>query len=353
MRKGFYLSFKVGMVNIKDVAEHAGVSITTVSHVINQTRFVSDELIERVNRAMAALDYHPNSLARSLRSGRTKTIGLIIPDISNQFFAEVSRKIEDKGFEYGYSVILCNTDDNNTKEKSYIDVLVAKQVDGIVFISAGEVSDNLMKPFNANVPIVIADRDVKEIQSDIVLVDNYVGGYEATQYLVGLGHQRIGCITGPSPVTPSAQRLQGFKDAMDESGLQIDPSLIVAGDFRYQSGETAMQLLLGNPQPPTAVFVFNDMMALGAIRAVYNKGLKVPEDLSLIGFDDIPLSRAIYPTLTTMAQPIMEMANLVVDLLVEKIRLREAHARIKGEKPEYQRIVMNAKLIERESCRAI
>jgi len=341
------------MINIKDVAELAGVSITTVSHVINQTRYVSEELVERVNKAMAELDYHPNTLARSLRSGRTKTIGLVIPDISNQFFAEVSRKIEDKGFEYGYSVILCNTDDDSSKEKSYIDVLVANQVDGIVFISAGEVSDNLAKTFNSNLPIVIADRDVQDIQSDIVLVDNYLGGYDATRYLIRLGHRRIGCITGPSPVTPSAQRLQGFRDAMQESGLQVDPALIAAGDFRYQSGEAAMQKLLGQPPPPTAVFAFNDMMAMGAIRAVYNNGLKIPEDFSLIGFDDIPLSRAIYPTLTTMAQPIVEMANLVVDLLVEKIRLREKRIRMQKEAPEYQRIVMKANLMERESCRAI
>ena len=211
------------MVNIKDVADRAGVSTTTVSHVINQTRYVSDELIKRVNQAMEELDYHPNSLARSLRSGKTKTIGLVIPDISNQFFAEISRKIEDKGYEHGYSVILCNTDDDSNKEKNYIDVLIAKQVDGIVFISAGEVSDNLKKTIASNVPIVVSDRNIKEIKSDIVLVDNNLGGYEATQYLIGLGHKRIGCIAGPSTVTPSAQRLQGYKKAMQESRLRIDP----------------------------------------------------------------------------------------------------------------------------------
>jgi len=352
LRKGFLLRCGF-MANIKDVADRAGVSITTVSHVINQTRYVSEELIERVNKAMEELDYHPNSLARSLRSGKTKTIGLVIPDISNQFFAEISRKIEDKGFEHGYSVILCNTDDDPNKEKSYIDVLIAKQVDGIVFISAGEISDNLKKTITLNVPIVIADRDIKDIQSDIVLVNNFLGGYEATQYLIGLGHKRIGCISGPSPVTPSAQRLQGFEQAMREAGLPIDPSLIVSGDFRYQSGESAMQKLLDNPQPPTAVFAFNDMMALGAIRAIYNKNLKVPSDISLIGFDDIPLSQAIFPTLTTMAQPIQEMASLVVDLLIEKIQLYERHFQTQKEKPEYKRVLMKAKLIERDSCKAL
>lgn len=341
------------MSNIKDVAERAGVSITTVSHVINQTRFVSDDLLERVNKAMEELDYHPNSLARSLRSGKTKTIGLVIPDISNQFFAEISREIEDRGFEQGYSVILCNTDDERNKEKIYIDVLITKQVDGIVFISAGEMSDNLKKTIASNVPIVIADRDIKEINSDIILLDNCAGGYEATQYLIGLGHQRIGCITGPSPVTPSAQRLEGYKKAMKELNLHIDPSLIISGDFRYQSGEAAMQELLVNQQPPTAVFAFNDMMALGAIRAIYNKGMRIPDDISLIGFDDIPLSCIMSPALTTMAQPIHEMATLVIDLLIERIHYQEMRTRTHEEEPEYQRIVLKAKLIERDSTRII
>lgn len=341
------------MANIKDVAVLAGVSITTVSHVINQTRYVSDELVERVNAAIKELNYCPNTLARSLRSGKSKTIGLVIPDISNQFFAEISRKIEDKGFEYGYSVIFCNTDDDPNKEISYIDVLIAKQVDGIIFISAGKETDTLKKTVNLSVPIVIADRDIKEIQADIVLVDNFQGGYEATHFLIALGHKRIGCISGPSSVTPSAQRLQGFEQAMRESGLNVNPSLIINGDFRYQSGEVAMRKLLENEQPPSAVFVCNDMMALGAIQAIIKMGLKVPNDVSVIGFDDIPLSSAIFPALTTMSQPIHEMASLVVDLLIEKIDFHKRQIRPQKEKPEYKRILMKAILIKRNSCSEI
>ena len=165
------------MTNIKDVAEKAGVSITTVSHVINETRYVSDDLRERVLHAMNALNYRPNTLARSLRSGRSRTIGLVIPDISNLFFAEISRKIEDKGFELGYSVILCNTDDDREKEKSYINVLLEKQVDGIIFISAGASKENILDQVEMGIPVVVTDRDIPNLPSDVVLIDNHKGGY--------------------------------------------------------------------------------------------------------------------------------------------------------------------------------
>ncbi|NMB61608.1 MAG: LacI family transcriptional regulator [Chloroflexi bacterium] len=341
------------MANINDVAERANVSITTVSHVINQTRYVSDDLTERVRKAMEELDYHPNSLARGLRSGKTKTIGLVIPDISNQFFAEISRKIEDKGYENGYSVILCNTDDDPYKEKNYIDVLLAKKVEGIIFISAGVESNYLEKTIEFNIPIVVVDRDIKENDYDIVLVDNSVGGFDATRYLIELGHRRIACIAGPSPITPSAQRVAGYKQALQEAGIQIDTNLIIPGDFHYESGDRAMRALLALPQPPTAVFACNDMMALGAFQAVNNQGMKIPEDISVIGFDNIPFSQTVYPMLTTMAQPIHEMADLVVDLLVDKIKFHRQRVRTNERELNYKRIVLETKLIKRNSCRAI
>lgn len=338
------------MANIKDVAERAGVSITTVSHVINETRYVSDDLRARVYSAMEALNYRPNTLARSLRSGRTRTIGLVIPDISNLFFAEISRKIEDKGFEYGYSVILCNTDDDREKEKSYIDVLMEKQVDGIIFISAGAAKESIFKPMEVNIPIVVADRDIPNSTSDVVLIDNHKGGYDATRYLISLNHKRIACISGPSPATPSALRVEGYKRALEEAGIPIDETLIRPGNFRYESGETCMRELLKNPDPPTAVFVCNDMMALGAIRAIQVSGKRIPEHISLVGFDNIPLSRTIYPALTTMAQPILEMAETAVDLLVERIQIKQHLKRSHDTAPDYKRVVLKAQLIERESC---
>ncbi len=341
------------MVTIKDVAKRAGVSITTVSHVINKTRYVSDDLTESVYKAMHELNYRPNTLARSLRSGRTKTIGLVIPDISNLFFAEVSRKIEDKGFEYEYSVILCNTDDDPKKEKTYINVLLEKQVDGIIFISAGGTEENLMNPIDFGIPTIVADRDIQGATSDVVLVDNLKGGYDAVKYLFSLNHRRIGCISGPSPVTPSAQRLEGYKKALSKVNIKIDNLLIETGDFRFESGERAMRNLLKLSNPPTAVFACNDMMAMGAMRAVSDCGMNIPEDISLIGFDNIPLSKSVYPALTTIAQPIGEMADLIVEMLVTKISQKKNNRKSDAEADDYKRVVMETKLIERGSCKKL
>jgi len=341
------------MANIIDVAEKADVSITTVSHVINKTRYVSKELTERVKKAMEELDYQPNSLARGLRSGKTRTIGLIIPDISNQYFAEISRKVEDNGFVHGYSVILCNSDDDYLKERNYLDVLIAKQVDGIVFISAGENSENLEKAQSSHIPTVVVDRDIKNINSDVVMVDNRRGGYIATEYLVSLGHRKIACITGPSLTNPSAERIEGYKQALSNGGIKINQNYIRVGDYRFTSGEKAMRELLMLEQPPTAVFTCNDMMALGAYRAINDIGLKIPDDISIIGFDNIPFSQAVYPNLTTIQQPIQKIAQLVIEMLIEKIKLKNRRSEERSEKPEYNRIYLDTELIIRNSCKEI
>lgn len=336
------------MTNIKDVAKKAGVSTTTVSHVINETRFVSDELRQRVMDAMQSMDYHPNILARSLRSGKSKTIGLIVPDISNLFFAEIARKVEDRGLEYGYSVILCNTDDDHAKEAGYIDVLITKKVDGIIFISAGYEGENLYKLLNNKIPIVIADRSLGDVVTDVVLVDNWMGGYTATKYLLELGHRKIACISGPSSLTPSAQRVEGFHQALKDAAIEINYCLVIPGDFRSVGGEKAMNSLLECDKKPTAVFACNDMMALGAMRAINNRGLRVPEDISLVGFDDIPISQCVYPAITTVAQPIEELGSIVVKYLIERIEYK--NSRRKGEEPDYRTTVLETKLVKRDSC---
>ena len=332
------------MATIKDVAQAAGVSITTVSHAINGTRRVSDELRERVLKAMKELDYRPNILARGLRLGQTETIGLIVPDNSNLFFAEMARTIEDVGYSSGYSVILCNSDDNVEKQQSYIQVLVAKQVDGIIFISTGEPDWDLKSLADDGVQVVIVDRDVPNVRADIVLLDNEKAGYEATRYLIGLGHRRIACITGPSQLTPSAQRVDGYRRALIEAGIALDPAYTMTGDFRILGGETAMTSLLNLEPRPSAVFVCNDMMAIGAIRSARSLGLNIPEHVSIVGFDDIPLARAMFPALTTMAQPITGMARIATELLIQRIRGQMNST-------ERQRIVLTAKLIVRDSCR--
>ncbi len=327
---------------IKDVAQLAGVSTTTVSHVINGTRFVSDELRQRVYQAMEALNYQPNILARGLRRGDTRTIGLIVPDNSNPFFAELLRAIEDAGFQEGYNVILCNSDGDVDKEAAYIHLLFAKQVDGIIFIAVNNSPGHLSGLLQPDVPVVIVDRDLPLKDTDVILVDNEKGGFDATNYLISLGHHRIACIAGPSGVTPSAERVRGYLRALQEAGICQRDEFIVHGDFRFKSGEQAAHQLLSLPDPPTAIFACNDLMAIGAMRALRQCGVTIPEDVSVIGFDDIQLASAVTPSLTTVAQPIAHIGRVAVHHLVARIRSESVCTP--------KRIVLETQLIVRESC---
>lgn len=328
-------------VTIKEVAQDAQVSTTTVSHVINNTRFVEPETRDRVMAAMQKLGYHPNSLARSLRSGVSKTIGLIVPDAANLFFAEVARKIEDDGYRQGYSVILCNSDNNPQKQTNYINTLLTKRVDGVIFISSGGRVEDLLK-FSANqIPVVVADRDVPQELADIVLLDNEQAGFDATRHLIDLGHTVIACITGPDDLSPSMQREKGYRRALREAGIPYQQDQIIAGDFSFKSGEAAAQKLLSVKHRPTAIFALNDMMAIGAMTALRKAGLSVPEDVSIVGFDNIELASAVNPALTTIAQPIDEIARQATELLIHRL----LGSRI----GKNQRVILKAGLIRRES----
>ncbi|NOY99553.1 MAG: LacI family transcriptional regulator [Chloroflexi bacterium] len=329
-------------VTMKDVAFAAGVSITTVSHVINKTRRVRQATRERVEEAMHALGYQPSSVARSLRMGVTKTIGLILPDVSNPFFAEISRQIEDFGYQQGYSVILCNSDNNLQKQHEYVNTLLAKQVDGIIFISAGESLEDLSRLSASGIPVVVADRDVPLHLADVVMLDNEKAGYKAAQHLISLGHRHIACITGPSHLSPSMLRVAGYQRALQQAGIKYPPETIVRGDFRISGGEQAMRKLLNLMPAPTAVFALNDMMALGAISALRSAGLRVPQDVSVVGFDDIMIAALVDPPLTTISQPIKEIAEWATNMLIEKMHVRDADC-------ENRRIVLDAELIVRQS----
>jgi LacI family transcriptional regulator len=306
------------MPTMREVADKAKVSPTTVSHVINNTRFVSEDVRARVTAAMKELGYRPNALARSLRRGITFTIGLILPDSANPFFAEIGRAIEETAFQYGYNVILCNTEGEYNREQIYVDLLTKKQVDGLIFVAAGAQSESLSSLLQEDILVVLIDRQVPGIDVDVVLSDNRQGGYLATKHLVDLGHTRIACISGPSDITPSSERVIGYLQALQEAGMPPDEKLIISGNFRVESGHQIVQELLAFPNPPTAVFASNDLMAIGAMRAVTQKGLRVPEDVSIVGFDDIELASYISPALTTVRQPKMEMGKTAVDLLIKQ-----------------------------------
>ena len=310
------------MTTIREVAESAGVSYATVSHVINNTRLVSPETRERVLAAMDALNYRPNALARSLRQGKTNTIGLVLPDSANPFFAEISRFIEDEAFKKGYSVFLCNTESDTQRELFYVDVLSKKQVDGIIFVAAGEKADSLDFLLHRSMPLVMIDRNVPNVEADAVFTDNQLGGFLATQHLIELGHTRIVCISGPSSITPSAERMIGYRKALEQAGLPFDESLVIRGDYHAQSGmEITNTVLKMNPRP-TAIFTLNDLMALGALRAAAEAGYTVPNDLAVVGYDDLEIARFTNPPLTTIAQPKKEIGIQAVNLLVDRMSQR-------------------------------
>jgi LacI family transcriptional regulator len=307
------------MITMRDVAERAGVSVTTVSHVINKTRPVSDELRHRVLVAMEELDYQPNLLARSLRRGQTHTIGVIVPDSANPYFADVTRGIEDASFEQGYSVILCNSDGDADKEQMYTDVLVEKQVDGILFVSIALSAEQVCSLQDREMPVVVVNRDIPHVAVDTVLPDNAHGGYLATRHLVELGHRRIGCIMGRSDVTPSAERVDGYRRALQEAALPLDEMLIVKGNYQYEGGYHAARELLLLNHPPTAIFACNDLMAVGAMRAAQELGQRIPTDLSLVGYDDVQLTSFTTPPLTTISQPRYDIGIVAATMLLERM----------------------------------
>lgn len=329
------------MTTIADVARHAGVSVATVSHVMNHTRHVEPETAERVRAAITALRYSPNSVARSLRRGETKTIGLLLPDNSNPFFASVARQIEDAGFVAGYTVILCNSDGNAEKEERYLSVLMAKQIDGLIFAGSSDHA-RVFARLLPSVPAVLLDREIQSVNVDSVLVDHEHGGFLAGRHLAGLGHRKIGVIGGPRDSSSGPARLRGFIRALgEEAGLELPAASIVDSDYHFAGGRLAMEQLMAQAPDITAVFACNDLMAMGAVTALRSRGLRVPDDMSMVGFDDIPYAVTTWPPLTTIAQPVEKIGTRAVSLLLERLGEPEAPSR---------REVLAPVLVERESC---
>lgn len=305
------------MITIRDVALHAQVSVTTVSHVVNGTRFVSEEAKARVQAAIAALNYVPSAVARSLKSSRTHTVGMMIPNNSNPYFAEIIRGIEDACFMAGFNVILCNSDDDPHKQAAYVRVLSEKQIDGLIVLSSGGDPELLDTLRSATMPQVVVDREIDDLAADLVEVDHEGGARLAVEHLIGLGHTRVACIAGPLVLSSARQRVQGWRAALEAAGLEHGDALIADGAFTAEGGHAAMRALLA--QRPGAVFASNDLMAIGAICAAAEAGLRVPQDLSVIGFDDIALAAFSNPPLTTIAQPKHQTGELAARLLMQRI----------------------------------
>ncbi len=303
---------------IQDVAARAGVSITTVSRVLNDTGYpMRPETKRRVMEAIEALEFRPSPLARGLLGKSTRTIALIIPDISNPYYPLLSRGVEDVASQHDYTVIFCNTDRGLAKLHSYLEVLREKQVDGIIFAGGGIDVEGASLPLEeVRGPVVLVGRHRWPFPS--VQVDNVGAAYEATSHLLGLGHRRVAFLGGPTTLTSARDRLKGYRQAMEELGGGAESSLIHQGDFGFESGyQAARSLLQAGGLRPTALFAANDQMALGALAATTDLEIRVPDELAVIGFDDIPAGRYVRPSLSTISLPTYEMGASAARLLLK------------------------------------
>jgi LacI family transcriptional regulator len=332
-------------ITIKDVAAHAAVSVATVSAVINGNKYVSPELAERVKASIAELGYERNSLARSLKTQTSHTIGLIISDITNPFFTSIVRGVEDVANEHHYSLILGNTDEDLKKEMSYVRLLESKRADGLIVAVTTGSHEYLHAGSAHHLPLVSIDRSLFELGIDAVLVDNVAGARMAVEHLIALGHCRIGTVTGIAGITTTEERLAGYRQALEAHGIPFDPALVATADSRVEGGENgAMQLLTQPGERPTALFLMNGLMVIGALQALTKLGLRCPEDIALVGFDDFEWASVLHPQLTTVRQPTYEIGQMAAQFLFDRLEKRDREARELRLRPQ---------LIVRESCGAM
>jgi LacI family transcriptional regulator len=329
---------------IYDVAKEAGVSIATVSNAINGKGKISKKRREEIFKIMERLQYQPSVIASALTGKKTFSLGLLIPDISNPFFAEIARAIEDQAHQSGYSVIICSTDNKDERVERYISLLEQKSVDGIIIGTGIENMEILTQLLNKSIPIAMIAREASSLSVHTVVTDDFVGGNLAAQHLLELGHRRLAVLSENLKVSSSRERIRGFKFALFEAGVAFDESNIVTCDYKIEDGKRGAQELLRKAERPTAIFCCNDLLAIGALQAAKETGLHVPEDVSIIGFDNTILASVTDPPLTTVAQPMEHMAKLVFNLLIQNLEKEDS---IK------QRIVLRPELIVRQSTSAV
>jgi LacI family transcriptional regulator len=328
------------LANIRDVARKAGVAPITASRVLNGSGYASQDTRARVEAAAAELGYVTNRLASSLRLKRTFTLALVLTDITNPFWTTVARGVMDAAAMQNYSVLICNTDENEEKEDQHVRMLLEQQVDGFMLVPASANFQTTTFIHAQGTPVVLLDRSIPGAPADTVRCDSERGAYDLVRLLLERGHRRIAAITGPAHIPTAEDRLHGYRRAMSEAGL--DDTSVYYGQFTQASGyEMAVQALQHNP---TAIFAANNFIAIGALRALQDSGRRVPEDVALAGFDDLP-SLIVNPFLTVAAQPAYQMGQLAAQRLL---------ARLSSVVPlEFQEIVLPAEIIERASTGAV
>lgn len=306
------------MTTMNDVAKAAGVSVASVSRVINNSGYVSPELRARILNAMEELKYYPNAIARSLATKKTKTLGLLISNVMNPFFTAVVRGIEDSAHARGYNLILCNTDENPQKERNYLGVLCSRQVDGLIITPCEKNSEYIAALVEAGTHVVLLDRSMSNTNADYVGIDNEAAAYVATEHLLSLGNSRIGLVAGAPMVSTGRDRVAGYRRALADQGVDSDDNLVKFTDFKEESGYEKTLELLSLHDPPTAIFATNNLLTLGALRAVSALGLSIPGDVALVGFDDIPWGQFVSPPLTTVVQPAYRLGKEAGSLLIDR-----------------------------------
>lgn len=328
---------------IREVADHVGVSPATVSRVLNNYPHIRDEVRRSVLDAITQLRYEPNRVAQRLRAAHSRLLGMVVTDITNPFISTIMASIEAAFFDKGFSVLMCNTAADPQKEIDYLRMMEYEGVAGLVIAPTSENVGRIAELADEGLPVVVIDRRMASGRIDMVLSDNVAGARAAVEHLIALGHRRIGHIGGPLKLTSGRERYQGYLVAMERAGLAVLPEWVRFGDHRYESGYVqAIDLLAVQPRP-TALFIENNMMTLGALNALRNQRVRIPEDIAVVGFDDAPWSSGLNPPLTVIAQPTLEIGQRAASLLLERIQQPTLPARVE---------VLPTTLIVRASCGA-
>ncbi len=326
---------------IHDVAQRAGVSSATVSRVLSDKPHVSQEIRDRVYAAIEELNYQPNRVARSLRVQRTSIIGLIISDIQNPFFLSLVRAVEDVAHTHQHAIFLCNTDEDVEKEKLYIDLMLAENVAGVIISPSREQDDPCEKLLKNNIPMVVVDRRLPDVAVDTVVVDNFHGAYALVEHLIQDGHTRIGAILGVPSATTGRERREGYLQAITDHRLTRLPELLRTGIPQEAIGYQLANDLLNLPEPPTALFTGNNLLTMGTVRAIQERGLHIPDDIAIGAFDAINWMSLIKPELTVVAQPTYQLGQAAANLLLQRL---EDHTR------PVQEVILQTQLLIRQSC---
>jgi LacI family transcriptional regulator len=342
-------TIKKNVKNIRELAELTGFSVSTVSRVLNgkgELYRISHGSSEEILKAAAEHNYYPNRIARGLRLEKTETLGLIIPDIANPFFSSIAKTIEIESRKYGYSIFLCDSLDDTSTERELLNLLAGRRVDGIILAPVGLTSDHVNEFSRKGIPIVIIDRYFPDTVVPYITTDSYYGACQATGHIIANGHRTIACIQGMTGISANSDRVRGYKDTLEKNGIPVDSSLIVGDNFGEENGYIQAHLLMRRKNRPTAIFALSNLISLGAMRAIAENNLKIPDDISLVSFDDQPYSALLASPMTTVEQEKDEIAMMAVKLLMERVAG-------KNESYEIKNIMIKPKLIIRKSVRNI